>query len=692
MNMTAISTAPLIGWPILGPLLVLAMLPLLFAVLRRARGSLLRLAFGLVLAGVLTNPSLVRERRDPVKDIALVVVDRSQSQSLGDRTARTDAALAHLTTTLQAFPDLETRIIEIGQNSESSGETDLFGPLQQSLADLPRDRLAGVIALTDGEVHDVPAKPADLATLGPVHTLLSGDRHERDRRISIVAAPAYGLVGKTVQATIRIDDTPNIGQATAQVMVSQDGGAPRELTVPVGRDFPVDIKLDHEGHSIVAFDATPVPNELTVENNRVAIVINAVRDRLKVLLVSGEPYPGERTWRNLLKADPSVDLVHFTILRPPEKQNGTPEKELSLIAFPIRELFDVKLREFDLIIFDRYVQRGILPQAYYRNIVQYVQDGGALLDASGPALADPMSLYYSPLGDILPAAPGETIVKQFKPSVTAMGRRHPVTAGLPGDSTTGDPSWGGWFQQLEVTPKSSDPEKAAVVMAGADKKPLLVLSHVGKGRVAELASDQIWLWSRGYQGGGPQAELMRRMAHWLMKEPALEENDLRARVDGNTLTVDRISLVPGGPDVTVTAPSGATQAMKLVAGQAGADTGTTETHETGVYKVTDGKRTAFAIAGSLDAPEFRDVLTTEARMRPVADATGGSIHWLADGPAIEVRRVPTGRAMSGGSWIGLRQNGVYTVSGVEQTPLLRPLLALAAMLGLLLWGWRREGR
>jgi hypothetical protein len=303
-----------------------------------------------------------------------------------------------------------------------------------------------------------------------------------------------------------------------------------------------------------------------------------------------------------------------------------------------------------------------------------------------------MSLYYSPLGDILPAAPGDPIIKQFKPTVTDIGRRHPVTAGLPGDAIGGTPIWGSWFEQLDVTPKSTDPAQSAVVMAGIDNKPLLILSHVGKGRVAQLSSDQIWLWSRGYQGGGPQAELMRRMAHWLMKEPALEENDLRARVDGNTLTIDRVSLTPASSDATVTAPSGATQVVKLAPGQVGTDTGTMETHETGVYKITDGTRTAFAIAGLLDAPEFRDVLTTEDKMRPVAEATGGSIHWLVDDPAIDVRRTPAGRTMSGGSWIGLRQNGLYTVSGVKQIPLLPPLAALAVMLALLLWGWRREGK
>ncbi len=689
MNATLLSTAPLIPWPYLGPLLAIAALPVVLALLRRARGAWLRGLAVLALAAVLVNPALVKEKREPIRDVAVIAVDRSQSQGLGDRTRRTDQALAYLKQKLAIFPDLETRIVTVGENSAVSGETDVFGPLSEAVGDVPRGRLAGTIVLTDGQVHDIPPHPEELGDTGPVQTLLTGRHDERDRKLAIVSAPTYGIVGKSVQVTIRVEDTDNIHEDEAKVTWSQDGGDAQELSVPVGKDTIIDVPLAHEGRSIVAFQAASVPDELTTANNTAAVAINAVRDRLKVLLISGEPYPGERTWRNLLKADPSVDLVHFTILRPPEKQDMTPVKELSLIAFPIKELFEVKLKQFDLVIFDRYEQRGILPQQYYRNIVDYVRGGGALLDASGPVLAHPMSLYYSPLAEILPAVPGQALSGKFKPHVTTIGRRHPVTAGLSGDAPQGsEPSWGNWFRQTDVDVR----ESGTVLMSGINDRPLLVLSHVGEGRVAELTSDQIWLWSRGFDGGGPHAELMKRLAHWLMKEPALEENDLRAHVAGTILTVERVSLTPGGPDATVTAPSGATATVKLADNGAGLETGTTDANEIGVYKVTAGKKTAFVIAGSLDSPEFRDVLTTPDRMGPVADATGGSVHWLVDDPTIDVRRVAAGRSMSGGSWIGLRQNGGYTVSGIDQVPLLPPILMLIVAIGALIWGWRREGR
>ena len=192
--------------------------------------------------------------------------------------------------------------------------------------------------------------------------------------------------------------------------------------MPVGKDTAIKVPVSHEGENIVELSAEAGPAELTLQNNRAVVTVSGVRDRLRVLLVSGQPHAGERVWRNLLKADPSVDLIHFTILRPPEKQDATPINELSLIAFPHRELFSEKLHSFDLVIFDRYFEQGILPMAYFENIANYVQDGGALLVSSGPEFAGPMSIFRTPLANVLPAQPtGEIITRAFKPMVTADG-------------------------------------------------------------------------------------------------------------------------------------------------------------------------------------------------------------------------------------------------------------------------------
>src|ERR1051326_5388745 len=538
-NAYTVAAAPLLTWWVIAGLAAAAILVLGVGLWRRAGGVWWRTAAVAMLLAILINPSLVEEKRSPLRDVAVVVVDESPSQQIGDRSKATEAALAALTERLGHERDLDVRVIRTGKPQPGAGEAGqrLFTALGHSMSDIPRQRLAGVVMLTDGQVHDVPTSDAAVAAqeLGaPLHVLLSGRPDEGDRRLVVAQASSFGLVGKELPLSIRVEDLPTPPkdapakpEGQTRVTWRKDGGAPQSAMVPIGRDVPLSIPIDHGGPNVLELEVEPGPHELTLANNRAAVVVNGVRDRLRVLLVTGEPHAGERVWRNILKSDPSVDLVHFTILRPPEKQDGTPIKELSLIAFPIRELFDVKLDEFDLIIFDRYSRRGVIPQAYIENVVRYVRKGGAFLEAAGPSFGTPMSLYRTPLGEILPTEPtGNVYEDGYKPQLTDAGRRHPVTEDLSGAGKPGEaPSWGRWFRQVEARVHNG-----TAVMSGEHGDPLLVLDRIGKGRVAQLLSDQMWLWARGFEGGGPQAELLRRLAYWLMKEPDLEENDLRAAI------------------------------------------------------------------------------------------------------------------------------------------------------------------
>ena len=693
-----LAAAPLLPWWAIAALAVAAVLALGLGLWRRARGTFWRAAALAMLLAILVNPSLVEEQRSPLRDVAVVVVDESPSQAIGERRATTETALAALTERLRHERDLDVRVIRAGQPHPGSGDdgTRLFTALGRAMSDIPRQRLAAVVMLTDGQVHDVPTGdlPAAARELGaPLQVLLSGRRNEGDRRLVVAQAPSFGLVGKDTPLTVRVEDLPAPPAAAperpAQLTWRKDGGATHALTVPVGRDTKLSIPIDHGGPNVVELAVEPGPHELTLANNRAVVVVNGVRDRLKVLLVSGEPHAGERVWRNILKSDPSVDLVHFTILRPPEKQDGTPIRELSLIAFPIRELFDVKLHEFDLIIFDRYSRRGIIPQAYIENVASYVRNGGAFLEAAGPNFGTPMSLFRTPLGEILPTEPtGNVDEEGFKPELTALGRRHPVTEDLPGAGKPGEqPSWGRWFRQVEATV-----HHGTVVMKGDHGEPLLVLDRVGKGRVAQLLSDQMWLWARGFEGGGPQAELLRRLAYWLMKEPDLEENDLRAVVENDQLKVTRQSLEADNRPVTVTAPDGTTATLALTPSEGGRSTGALAITQMGLYHVSDGTRTALAAAGPLNPIEFADVRTTASKLGPLAQATGGGVFWVADDGMPQIRRVSPGRPAAGANWLGLRQNEDYAVTGFSEMPLLPAIAALFLAIGLLIAAWRREGR
>ena len=507
---------------------------------------------------------------------------------------------------------------------------------------------------------------------------------------SITQAPSFGIVGDELTLTLRVDDLPaGKSPGSARITLRQDGIAVQDIDARIGSEEQMTFTLDRRGPSVLEIEVAPGPEELTLANNRAAVVVNGVRDRLRVLLVSGEPHAGERAWRNILKSDPSVDLVHFTILRPPEKQDGTPIRELSLIAFPTRELFEVKLGEFDLIIFDRYRRRGVLPSIYLENVANYVENGGALLEAVGPTFATPLSLYRTPLGRVLPAEPtGHIFETGFHPQVTDLGRRHPVTAGLDGSGAPGaTPQWGRWFRQVD-----GDSTRGSTLMQGVEQRPLLILDRFGEGRVAQIMSDHMWLWSRGFEGGGPQAELLRRISHWLMKEPDLEEEDLRAQVRGGQLQISRRSLSQQLPPLTVTLPSGETRQLSLTPDGPGRSVALLATEENGLYHVTDGNLTALAAAGPLNPLELRDPRSTAALVEPLAKESGGALRRLAGNDLPTLRKVAADRDRFGRDWIGVKRGGGYVVTGVLQIPVLPALLVLCLGLAAAVLAWQREGR
>ena len=702
MNPGAVNIAfdPLIPWTLLAAAMVVGIVLVSAGFWRRASGMGWRLGALVALLAALANPTLVKEERKPKPDVAVIVLDESPSQKIGERSAAATAALARVGADLAAMRDLEVRTIRVGGNQgargsgRSKGGTRLLEAVSRAVSDIPKRRLAGVIAITDGQVHDAEDALARDDLPAPFHVLLTGRRGESDRLLHVDRAPSFGMVGRDVSMSIRVEDHEVADGTSVPVTLRLDGEAVAKLLVPANRSHEFKIPLKHGGETIVELVAEARDGELGAINNRMVHAINGVRDRLRVLLVSGAPHAGERTWRNLLKADPSVDLVHFTILRPPEKQDGTPIRELSLIAFPVRELFELKLDEFDLIIFDRYRRRGVLPRSYLSNIVDYVQKGGALLEASGPTFASRLSLANSPLREILPALPtGKIIERGFRPRITEKGYRHPVTAGLARGGRLDETgkrveaaSWGRWLRQIDATP-----DRGVVLIDGVEEKPLLLLDRVGEGRVAHLLSDHIWLWSRGFEGGGPQAEMLRRTAHWLMKEPELEENDLSAVVQGNRIEVRRRSLETALAPVTMTSPDGSTQTIPVTISAPGVGSAIFETDQVGLHGFADGELIRLAAVGALNPIEFADLRTTDEKLAPLVETTGGGLHWMAEDGFPSLRRVRAGRAVAGRDWIGLRVNEDYVVTGVKLTALMPDLLVLALILGLATIAWRREG-
>jgi hypothetical protein len=690
LNALSIAFAPP-PLPVIAGLAALALALIALTLWRRPRGAAPR-ALALALLGLaLADPSLMREDRRPLKDIVAVVVDRSASNQIGERPRQTDEARAELTKRLAALGDVETRFVETAESDPDNRGTRLFAALSSALSDAPPERVGAAILITDGIAHDIPASLDALGFDAPLHVLVTGHEGERNRRIELVEAPRFGIVGKDQTIVARVLDTADKGEP-ASLTVRRDGQAIATLPVEIGRPLSIKVPIDHAGPNVIELEVAPVEDELTTRNGKAVIAVEGVRDKLRVLLVSGEPHQGERMWRNLLKSDANVDLVHFTILRPPEKTtDGTPINELSLIAFPVMDLFGKKIKDFDLIIFDRYSSQAILPSVYLDNVVAYVREGGALLLAEGPAFGTPEGLYATPLGAISPARPtGEEFDQAFRAEITPEGAKHPVTRGLAGGEAS-PPTWGRWLRQIGAQVTSG-----AALMQGVDKAPLLVLSRVDKGRVALLLSDQMWLWARGYDGGGPHLDLLRRLAHWLMKEPDLEEEALRARAKGHALTIERQSVRGDVPEASVTGPDGKTTTVQLVSVAPGLSRATLAVDSDGLYRASDGERVALAVVGPQNPLEFQEVVSTLEKLRPLAEASGGSVRRLARraGDAIEVPRLVAMHDSSeyaGTDYIGVKRTGASELVGVAETPLAAGFFGLAALLAALIWAWAREG-
>ena len=675
--------APLVPTAVLWGLAGLAVVFVALAYWRGLAGWWLRGLTACALLAAMANPSLQEEERAALADIVLLVVDESSSQTLGERAAQTEAAVARIEAEVAGLENAELRVVRFGDGAEDAGSLAMTA-LAEALSEEPRARVAGAILLSDGQVHDMGLTPALPA---PLHVLLTGRAADWDRRLVVKNAPAFAILDEEVTLTLRIEDQGAApGEVEADLTITVDDGAPQTYRVPVGQDLDLPVTLPHGGMNVLQFSTPAVEGELTDRNNAAVVQMNGVRDRLRVLLVSGEPHAGERVWRNLLKSDASVDLVHFTILRPPEKQDGIPVTELSLIAFPTRELFVEKIEEFDLIIFDRYRMRGILPMSYLENVAQYVRNGGTVLVAAGPEFGAVDSLWRSPLAEVLPVEPTARVIeKSFVPELTDLGRRHPVTEGLEEMAPEG--GWGRWFRQVEVMPRAGQ-----VVMQGADGRPLLVLNRVEEGRVAVLASDHAWLWGRGYEGGGPQLELLRRLAHWMLKEPELEEEALTATARGQTLTITRrtVAEVPPG-DVTVTGPDGAEVVLPMP--EAGPGTYETEWQAptVGLYRLVQGDLTRVVAVGPSAPREFEATIATGDVVAGAVAATNGGVLRLEEGVP-DLRLVREGRPAAGRGWIGITPRGAYLTEDVSVAPMVPAWACLLIAAALAVAAWLLEGR
>ncbi|MBB5519089.1 hypothetical protein [Amphiplicatus metriothermophilus] len=688
MTASALAFEPLVPTWALGALVSLALVVSVLSIWRGARGGPLRLLAAGALALLLANPQLRTSERTPLDDVAVILVDQSASQRLDGRDGIARAAADALAARLAALGGIEVVRREVG----GENETRLVEALAGAAADTPRGRLAAVFAITDGQASDA-ARAGDLALDAPAHVLLTGRDDEFDRKITLLSAPRYGLVRESARIAFRVDDVGPEGAAagtgSAVVALRVNGREVARQAVPLGAEVSFEAPLEHPGALILELEAEERPGELTTRNNIAVLNVTAIRDRLRVLLISGEPHAGERVWRNLLKSDPAVDLVHFTILRPIEKGNpGELASELALIPFPQDELFIDRLSAFDLLIFDRYTYRGVLNAFHFDNIARYVENGGAVLVASGPEYAGALSLAARRnFSFILPALPeGAAREGPFRPRISEDGARHPVTAGLPEQEF-----WGRWLRIMPAAQRSG-----RTLMTGPDGAPLLILDRVGEGRVGLLLSDHVWLWARGFDGGGPHAELLRRIAHWLMKEPELEEERLTLTGAGDDLVIRRRTMSDEPGPVSLVLPSGETREIALDETAPGRFEARLANAEHGLYRARAGELFAVGAVGLAAPPEFDDVVADSRPLAPAAEASRGGVFRIRRGDGIALpalRKANAGAAAyAGAGWAGLVERGAYRIDATRDAPLAPPWFWLALIAAALLGAWLLEGR
>lgn len=687
--MSAIALEPSFPIAIVIAAIVIAALVAAVSAIRSPASAPFRIAALAALAGLLLNPQIRIAERSPLDDIAVLLVDESASNSLDGRNQTTQDAAAALESNLSALGGVEVIRTAVG----GEDETRLGEAIAAAIGDNPRARLSGVFVITDGQSTD-GVSTERLNADAPIHVFTTGRNDEIDRKVMLVKSPRYGIVNEGAEISFRIDDLgpdevalKNRGQAVVALRV--DGEEVLRQPVPVGAEVSFTAPLPHPGKAVIELEAEAIDNELTQKNNIAVLPISAIRDRLRVLLISGEPHAGERVWRNLLKSDPGIDLVHFTILRPIEKaqSDNALERELALIEFPQDELFIEKLTEFDLVIFDRYTYRGVLNSYHFDNLARYVEGGGAVLVSSGPEFSGYLSLASRRnFSFILPATPsGEEIDEAFRPKLSEIGKIHPVTAGLPEEEF-----WGRWLRIMPVSKRSGE-----TLMTGAGDNPLLILDRVGEGRVGLIQSDHVWLWARGFDGGGPHAELLRRISHWLMKEPDLEEEQLLLSEKESALIVERRTISAETPAATLTMPDGTAVDLKLAPVRPGVFEARLQNAPRGLYRALSGDLFAIGAIGLAAPPEFENVVSTAGKLAPAADATGGGVFRLRAGSLSipDIRRVGRNSAdRAGSNWAAIVERKAYRTDSVRDRPAASPWIWLAALVFSLAGAWLIEGR
>ena len=530
---------------------------LIFSLINKTSGVLCRIISFLIIIFIILEPSYKIENRNIETDVVTIFIDKTESQVITDRVKKTELVYNQLLDKLKEISNLKILEITLKDNkvikrfgtyddlinNRVSKEinlrtklflTDIFYHLNRNINQISSKKISTVFILTDGQIHDLKKNTNFEKINSPIYYILNGEKKINDKKVSVISYPEFGYVNEKISLDIKTEDFNSFNNDEINLYI-QNGNSPKKtFKIKNNTIKTFEIKLEKSGENFVKIFIDSDLNEISKSNNYKLLKINGIRKKLRVLLVSGEPYMGTRVWRNFLKSDPSVDLIHMTVLRTPEKNDNTPKEELSLIPFPTRELFEEKLYNFELIIFDNFKGKNVLSPLYFENILNFVDQGGAVLEITGPSYNSRESLFRTALGKILPGAPtGNVLRGEFKPNLSDIGKIHPITKSLFNEFK----DYGKWYEMNKI---SDINDRALTLLLGIDKNPLLTINRINNGRIAQIYSHNLWLWTKtNNNNGGPYNLLIKNLAHWLMKEPTLEENKLTATINEKDIIINK---------------------------------------------------------------------------------------------------------------------------------------------------------
>jgi uncharacterized membrane protein len=457
------------------------------------------------------------------------------------------------------------------------------------------------------------------------------------------------------------------------------------------------------GRKIYTVSIPVLSEELIEENNQKAFFTDVIINKIRVLHVAGSPSWDVKFLRKALKRNPSIDLVSFYILRDPSDLVFASESELSLIPFPVNEIFSKELDTFDVVIFqDFHFQPYGIFGFHLKNLKDYVsKDGGAFLMIGGSNSFNSGDYGRTVISDILPVeldylpkTLSETISNQeFQPELTDIGKNHPITRIIP-NKDENERHWNDMpeLESLNIV-KGLNPS-AMPLLQTPEGQPILAIENVDSGKVAAFMSDSSWRWNfvLGSEGNvSPHYEkFWNRLFLWMLNDPELRDIKVKtdkpiynpgenAKIEISTLEEDFIN--PNGRH-SLTYPNGEEEEIELERTSPNGLSAKVGVGEDGIHKISinpDRESSLYKELNSSEAifiveppeNEIRGPTANENILKSIAEQTGGK--YITTDQGLEELKIDTSKKK--------------TITGYKTMKLWDNPLTFLVLLGLLSSEW-----